>query len=173
MNFNELIKTFGVRQHYEKKSHVFAQGDKSPYLYFIEDGTLKTYYNDEEGKEFIKSFIFSGEVIANSQALHGGVCNFSLLCLKDVTLIKLHYDKIRHAATNNLETANSIIDFLMTFAQKKEQREYELLCLSAEQRYEKLLTQSPKISELLTQNDIAKYLGITPVALSRIKHRKK
>ena len=54
---------------------------------------------------------------------------------------------------------------------KKEIREYELLCLSAEDRYKRLLKHTPDILKLVTQNEIARYLGITPVGLSRIKRR--
>jgi len=75
-------------------------------------------------------------------------------------------------AKNNLMTANSLIDLLLNFAMKKEQREYELLCLSAQQRYQNLLARVPNIYEMVTQNDMARYLGITPVALSRIKNIK-
>jgi CRP-like cAMP-binding protein len=63
--------------------------------------------------------------------IHQGKCSFSLLCLKDTTLIKLPYQKVREAAANNLELAKAIIELLMSFAMKKEQCEYELLCLSA------------------------------------------
>ncbi len=75
-------------------------------------------------------------------------------------------------AKEDLDTANSIISLLTAFAMKKEQREYELLCLDAQQRYQKLLTRFENIGEYVTQNDIARYLGITPVALSRIKHKR-
>lgn len=173
MNINDLVNEFGIRQHYEKKIHIFSQGDTNQYIYLIKKGALKAYYNDDEGKEYIKSFLFPGDNIANSQALNGGLCTFSLLCLKEVELVKLPYQKVREATANNLEAANCIIELLMSFAMKKEQREFELLCLSAEKRYEKLLAKSKNISEQITQNDIARYLGITPVALSRIKHRVK
>lgn len=171
MKLNDLVKEFGISQNYKKKAHVFLQGDENQYLYLIQAGVLKGYYNDEEGKEYIKSFLFSGDSIASTQALSGSVCSFSLLCLKETTLVKLPYQKVRQATANNLEIANVIIELLMSFAMKKELREFELLCLSAEQRYEKLLKRSPNIAQQITQNDIAKYLGITPVSLSRIKNK--
>jgi len=171
MNFNDLVLQFGTNQCYKNKSFVFSQGDENKYIYLVLEGVLKASYNDNEGKEYIKSFVFAGDSIASSQALSGGTCSFSLLCLKETKLIKLSYQDVRQAAASNLETANSIIELLMSFAMKKEQREYELLCLSAEQRYKALLTKYPDISQQITQNDIARYLGITPVALSRIKHK--
>lgn len=173
MNFSDLIEKFGIYQQFDKKTHVFSQGENNQYIHLIQEGILKAYYLDESGKEYIKSFLFPGDSIASSQALSGRLCSFSLQCLKNVTLIKLPYQKVREAAAENLDTANEIIELLMAFAMKKEQREFELLCLTAEQRYEKLLAKSQNISELITQNDIARYLGITPVALSRIKHNPK
>ena len=50
-------------------------------------------------------------------------------------------------------------------------REYELLCLSAEERYVRHLDNTPELFDLVTQNEIARYLGVTPVGLSRIKKR--
>ena len=62
-------------------------------------------------------------------------------------------------------------DFLLAYGIKKETREFELLCLPAEERYRRLLDAAPSLFERVTQNDIARYLGVTPVGLSRIKKR--
>ena len=173
MDITELSEQYGISQSYQKKSYVFNQGDNNQYLYVVFEGLLKAYYSDEQGKEYIKSFLFPGDHIASTQALQGGKCSFSLLCLQETRVLKIPYEKIRQLAANELDTANTIIDLLMSFAMKKEQREFELLCLSAEQRYQALLKRAPGITEQIRQNDIARYLGITPVALSRIKHKHK
>ena len=73
----------------------------------------------------------------------------------------------------DIELATAIVDFLLSFGIRKEIREYELLCLSAEDRYTRLLTQTPELLDRVTQNEIARYLGVTPVGLSRIKSRLK
>jgi len=172
MDMQTISQQLGIAATYQKKTTVFSQGEKNQSLYLVLEGLLKAYYSDEDGKEYIKSFVFPGDSIASSQALSGGVCSFSLLCLKETKVLKIPYKKIRQLAASNIETANVIIELLMSFAMKKEQREYELLCLSAEQRYRALLTRIPDITELIRQNDIALYLGITPVALSRIKHKR-
>ena len=169
----ELSKQFGSQHSYQKKSFVFKQGDSDRYIYIITQGVLKGHYQAKDGKEYIKSFLFAGDSIASLQAIHGGNCSFSLMCLEDVELLKIPYQKVREYAESNLNTANAIIELLMAFAIKKEQREYELLCLDAEQRYQNLLARNADITQHVTQNDIARYLGITPVALSRIKNKPK
>ena len=173
MNLIELSEKYGQRESYPKKSLVFNQGDSDKYIYIITEGILKAHYLAKNGKEFIKSFLFAGDYIASLQALNGGVSSFSLLCLQEVKLVKIPYYQVLAMAKEDLDTANSIIELLTTFAMKKEQREYELLCLDAEQRYKNLLVRFEDISKFVTQNDIARYLGITPVALSRIKNRNK
>jgi len=74
-------------------------------------------------------------------------------------------------AMHNPEASGLVISSLIELAIKKERREYEFLCLSAPQRFALLKQRSPELVSRLTQNDIARYLGITPVALSRIKQR--
>ena len=64
-----------------------------------------------------------------------------------------------------------MIEQLLQFAMKKEKREFEFLCQSAEERFRMLAKNSPSLVEKVTQNDLARYLGITPVGLSRIKKR--
>jgi CRP-like cAMP-binding protein len=56
---------------------------------------------------------------------------------------------------------------------EKEQREREFLSENATQRYINLIKQEPKFESRIPQHLIASYLGITPVALSRIRKRLK
>ena len=52
---------------------------------------------------------------------------------------------------------------------KKEKREADFLLLNARQRYEKFLLDYEMIEDVVTNYHIASYLGITDVALSRIR----
>lgn len=84
------------------------QGDSDSSLYLVQSGLLKAYYTADNGKEFIKSFVLEKDVIGSLRSVYGnGKCSFSLLCLEPTELIKLSI--------------------------QKEKREYELLCLSAEE----------------------------------------
>jgi len=51
---------------------------------------------------------------------------------------------------------------------EKEQREYEFLQLSATERYENFKFRYADIVDRLPKHQIASYLGITAVALSRL-----
>ncbi|RME51917.1 MAG: Crp/Fnr family transcriptional regulator, partial [Deltaproteobacteria bacterium] len=56
---------------------------------------------------------------------------------------------------------------------KKNRREFEFMQLSADSRYEAFLEAHADLLPRLSQYHIAAYLGITPVALSRIRRRRR
>ncbi len=172
MNLNEFILKNGKPLVAEADEHLFRQGDLSQSLYIVKSGLLKAYYLSVDGKEHIKSFLLPGDNIGSLTALYSGqACTFSLVCLKPCELIVLKFSDLYEASRQDAEISAAVVDFLLKFGMKKEMREYELLCLSAEERYRRLIENTPDLFKQVTQNEIARYLGITPVALSRIKKR--
>jgi len=172
MNFHELLNLEGVTLEKGKGEHVFMQGETDKSLYLIQSGLLKAYYTSEDGKEFVKSFIQPNDIIGSLAAAYSDKqCTFSLVCLEPTKLMKIPFSVILEYSKKDLEIANNMIEVLLNFAIKKEQREFEFLCLSAEERFRKLVQTHPMLLKNVTQNDLARYLGITPVGLSRIKKR--
>ncbi len=172
MNFYELLQLEGTTVVKDKGEHVFMQGDADRSLYFIQLGLLKAYYISKDGKEFVKSFLLPNDIIGSlSSAYLKKVCSFNLICLEPTTLNKISFDIIHEYSKHNLDFASDMIELLLLFAMKKEQREFEFLCMSAEERFCKIEKNSPELLEKVTQNDLSRYLGVTPVGLSRIKKR--
>lgn len=172
MNIHELINKEGVFIKKDKNEHIFMQGDADESLYLIQSGLLKAYYTSIDGKESVKSFLLPSDIIGSLSASYSNKhCSFSLVCLEPCHLIQVSFDVLQEYSKKDLAIANAMIDVLLKFAIKKEEREYEFLCLSAEERFRKLIETTPMLLERVTQNDLARYLGITPVGLSRIKKR--
>lgn len=172
MNFYEFLKVKGVTVKKDKGEHIFMQGNSDQSLYFIQSGLLKAYYTSKDGKESVKSFILPKDLIGSlTSSYSDGVCSFSLLCLEPTVSIKIPFKKIQEHSKKDREIANEMIELLLHFAMKKEKREYEFLCLSAEERFCILERDFSNLLEKVTQNDLARYLGVTPVGLSRIKKR--
>ncbi len=172
MQLQDVVSEFGVPLTTQAGDHVFRQGDADRHFYILQEGLLKAYYLSDDGKESIKSFLAPGDVIGSLAAVRGeGGCSFSLVCLQPCTLTKVPFDTLFQAVRHDAEIGGVVTEFLMRFAMKKEQREYELLCLSAEERYRRLRASRPELLSLVQQSDIALYLGVTPVGLSRIKKR--
>lgn len=170
--FFEILSKKGTEALVRQGSHVFHQGDRDPRLYVVRSGHLKAYYNGADGKEHVKSLIGPGATIGSMSAMDDtGTCSFGLVALSDVSLASLPFDLLAREAQGDIGVANEVIAFLVTFARRKERREHDLLCLSAEERYRQFLADGPTISTAVSQADIAAYIGVTPQALSRIKRR--
>lgn len=172
MNFSQFLKVEGQTLIKNKGEHIFMQGDIDRSLYIVQQGLIKAYYVSEDGKESVKSFLMPENIIGSlASAFSKEMCTFSLICLEPSTLVKVPFDVLQEHSTRNHEFALQLNDTLLHFAMKKEKREFELLCLSAEARFAALVEKSPSLLKRVTQNDIARYLGVTPVGLSRIKKR--
>ena len=98
-------------------------------------------------------------------------CSFGFICLERSTLIKIPFECLFEYSRMDLELANTFIKRLRHISMKKEKREYGFLCLSAEERFSTLEQTNPALLKKATQNDLARYLGLTPVGSSRIKKR--
>jgi len=173
MELSDHLTELGEFIEFNKGENIFTQGETSNHLYLVNKGFLKAYYTTPSGKEYVKSFISENNFIgiSNTNYAKEGYCGYSLVCLEPSVLLRLRFpdllDRIKREPDLTISVMNILIDVII----KKERREYEFLCLSAEQRYQQIKQHSPDILNRATQNDIARYLGITPVALSRIKHR--
>ena len=156
----------------KKNDHVFRQGEANESLYFIKNGLLKAYYITVEGKEFVKSLLGPSDFIGSLTAAYSkATCSFNLVCLEDSEILRVEFDQFQALAMSDKDIARFAFEGLLTLAMKKERREFEFLCCSPEERYQLIRERNPELLNKVTQNDIAKYLGITPVALSRIKSR--
>lgn len=172
MNVLSILSSLGQPIECIKGDLLIRQGDVDRSVYFVESGLLKAYYATLEGKELVKSFIQPGEFIGSLISCRTGEpSTFNLSCLEGCSLRCISFVELREGTNGNPKIAELLTDGLMKLAIKKERREYEFLCLSAAERYSLFKEREPELVDRITQNDIARYLGITPVALSRIKQR--
>ena len=164
----QAIKKITVK----KNSVVMPQGEVCENIYFLCRGLVKLHYITEDGKEFIKSFIDEGEMFGSLiSVMSGGNSTFAATALEDLELEVMKFSIFQEFVKNSPAFQQFTLIFFQQLALKKEIREYELLCLSAQQRYEKLCEQKPQLVERIKQAELALYLGITPIALSRMKNR--
>ena len=161
-----------TEESYKKGTHIFNQGEVCKDVFCMRGGLVKLYFNTLEGKEWIKSFIADqGLFGSRSSQLRGLPSPFSALCLEDTEIIRFPYDIFEQVCSEDMALARTALRFMQWLGMKKEIREYQLLCLSAEEACGEFMRSNPQLLDRLTQIDIARYLGITPIAFSRIKKR--
>lgn len=172
MKEKSVFEKIGKPLNCKKGELLFKQGDIDTSVYVIQSGLLKAHYLTIDGKELVKSFILEGEFIGSLIACSSTEpCTFSLMCLEDTSMLRIPFVKLQEAAVRNPDFSSFVNSGLVNLAIKKERREFEFLCLSAPERYALFKQRTPDLLHRVTQNNIARYLGITPVALSRIKQR--
>lgn len=157
---------------FEKRAALIRAGAPADRLYFIVRGLVRLHYETEAGKDFNKSFAWEGMFVAGALGVDGARENaFGVEALEPAeTLCITFRDFVEllagHAAWGALQSA-----YLGWLAARKTRREKQLLLESAEERYEGFLHDFAEIAGRVPQYHIASYLGVTDVALSRIKKR--
>ncbi|KRF05485.1 hypothetical protein ASG89_20365 [Paenibacillus sp. Soil766] len=153
-----------------KGEHLLRTGDHLSHLYFNLSGCFRLYYSTYDGKERIKSFCAANDFITSYSALlTDSPSPFSIQALEPAKLLRIFYpDFLTLIAEDPIweRLARKMAESLYV---KKERREMQLLTLSAEDRYRSFLEEFGVLAKKIPQYYIASYLGITPVALSRIR----
>ena len=160
-----------IRQKELLKGEYFIRaGDTPDEFGFVLKGLFRYYYTDTEGNEFTKSFITESDFLISYTAMvQNTESYYSIEALEESTILVIKYDNWKNLVFRH-ECWNLLIKSLLESAYiKKEKREREFLLDSAEIRYKRFLKENSNLIERIKQYQIASYLGITPVALSRIK----
>ena len=143
-----------------------------PYVYIVSRGLLKLHYRQPNGEEWIKSFSHEGLFFASLAALQPqGRSSFAVTALEACELERLDYRELEALAAQDPAWLLALYRAMRLFAARKEQRERELLTLSPPERYQAFLREDAALAARLPLKDLALYLGITPVSLSRIRAR--
>jgi len=139
-------------------------------FWFIAQGLVRNHYTTIDGKEFNKSFISAPSFCgAMSELVLGQASRFSIAALEPTIAIAIPSDWLRREKQHSPEIQRLSLDIAEQMALKKESREAELLLDDASTRYKTFIENNEELLERIPAYHIASYLGITEVALSRIK----
>ncbi len=148
-------------------------GEKVDRVLALQSGVCRVFRVDAEGRETTKSFSFSGQFCAPYAELLTDVPSCSAVqALTQVEALQFPVIPFIRAAETDLEWSQFFRSVAEQTFLEKERREDEFLTLSAGERYERLLRLEPSLFQTVPLQVIASYLGITPVALSRIRRRR-
>jgi CRP-like cAMP-binding protein len=171
----DIAKAYFKTKTLKQGEHLFYMDDKVEDFYFLIDGLARYYYLTEKGKEFNKSFAEKkGHLLSSISAVsHGTGSPFSVEVLSSFTTLYIPYKKLLELGEKYKEWNDLLLRIYENLIIKKERREADFLLLSARERYEKFLSDYSMIEDAVPNYHIASYLGITDVALSRIRKEMK
>lgn len=177
--FTELPEEQGAKLLSLTKERTLAKGDfyvrkgQIPKTFaFVRKGLFRYHYVNESGHELTKGFFAEGSFLVAYSAIRENRGSFFYIqALEDSEILTVSYEKWL-----NLQKEHRCWDtFLISLLEKgyitKETREREFLLLDAEARYRIFMEKFPGLDQRIKQHMIASYLGITSVALSRVRKK--
>lgn len=140
---------------------------------FMLDGLMRKVHVTARGKSVVRGFARRGDFVgAYASILSGQKSYLNVEALTNARLFEFDSALLpelyaRHACWQTL--GRRIAEELLL---EREARAHELLTLSATERYARFCETHREILPQLRAYDIASYLGITPVSLSRLRARR-
>lgn len=163
-----ISSMLGVRE-LSKGDYFVRAGETPTRVGYMVRGWLRYFYTDVQGREFVRYFCNGGNFVSSQSALiEGEPSAFSIQALEDACLVVFTYKD--WLALLETHTAWGIIHktIVEQALVRAERRERSLILEDAATRYGLFLTEYPDAEEHVKQYDIASYLGVSPVTLSRI-----
>lgn len=140
-------------------------------IIFLNDGILAAVYNVDK-KKFIRDFYLSGNFFRDFQSYSNQKpAKFSVETVTNSIIQKISFEKLKEIF-DHLPKIKSIGEHLDKIGFKNISKRLEtMLILNPEERYLELLRERPSLLNEVPLYMIASYLGISSVALSRIRKR--
>jgi CRP-like cAMP-binding protein len=154
----------------KKRSLLLQEGDICSFEAFIIKGCIRTYYINEDGSETNLSFAVEGGWISDPQSFDDQFpSDMFVEALEDGELLLLD-----HRGKNELLARVPKFErFFRLLLQRNlsylQGRWRASVSHSAVQRYTAFIDNYPQIAQRVTQTQIAKYIGVSPEFLSKMR----
>ena len=157
-----------------KTQYLFQQGESAERLYFLHSGLVRYVSVSSEGKEFTQTFAKGPRIIGSTRAMvTQSPVLFGIQALEDSIITSYNWAEFYQQMRHDKAFLECYIYFLEAIFIAKEERESAFVKDSAERRYLEFCVSYPELKDQIPQQYIASYIGITPVALSRIRQKLK
>lgn len=153
----------------KRKTVLTTVGETERYLYFVIDGIQRVYYTDEKEREATLVFMYPPSF--------AGVLNSFLLqkpspyffeTLTPSVLLKTSFNQLNALMDQYPAIEKLIRKGLSQVINGLLERQVELQCFSAEEKFRSLLKRSPQVLQLISHKYLANYLGIDPTYFSKL-----
>jgi len=167
-----FIETYLIKRHIKKKRTILNQGEVSRYLFFVLNGSLRSFTIDAAANEHIIQFAFEGHWVSD-------LSSFITQSPGEMVIEAIEDSEVLLLPHHELELLLEKIPALEKFFRHLYQRAYVALqkrvnmrdSTTAKERYQELISKHPNIAKRVPLLYIASYLGITAESLSRVRGR--
>lgn len=167
---DEVILQF---QHleYPKNYILLKSGKPCKHIWFMTKGAARYFFTNDQGKEINTWFSLDEQIITDAPSLVSQTASQeSIQLLEDSEMYSIEYAVLQALLQKHHSFALWYIKLVeLHYVLQVEDRLSDLQFLDAKQRYQKLLSIYPNITNRISLGNIASYLNVTQETLSRIR----
>lgn len=163
-----IFKAYGNKFHYIKGQLLFAAGDKSDHIYFIEKGLLNIYRLTNKGHQVTVAFRNAGEVVGLAEALYGGERICFAEAMEDLTVIAVSYKDFKKILANNPILAISVAEVLGSRLREAHSVIHEMAYCQVPARVASVLIKLGEKSNLSSKDGLQINLKLTHEEIARM-----
>jgi len=153
-----------------KGESLLVQGGRWQHALLIERGALRLYFVRRDGREFNKNFYLDGALICPlTEAMRLQPSLFAIASLEPGWVWRADATAWQAALGAVGAWAPLRAELLARLVTHKLQREHDLLALDGRSRYAQFCDRQPELAARIPLVQLASYLGLTDVSLSRIR----
>lgn len=169
-NWDEIHTMFTEIQ-VPPKTILLREGEIASRIYFIKQGCLRLWFNDD-GRDITFQFFFEQQEVSSFESFYNNEPSlFNIETVEFSHLITIEKDdylkmlkmipQLKEYSSEKL--ADRFVNYTKLFLSRIKD--------SPQKRYMELCSQNPQLLKRVPHHYIASYLGITSVSLSRIRNR--
>ena len=165
---DDFVKDFKTKS-FRKNELLLKPGEVCKYFYFMEQGLTKSFSYHKD-KEFIMAFYEENMMFTElASYLSEKPSKYMLMALENTTVKYIHRELIEKLCKKH-HSIETLIRKLFTITSGCfMERISEMLEENAKERYSNFVNDYPTLLQRISLGDLANYIGITQVSLSRIR----
>lgn len=152
-----------------KGHHLVKEGQRCNYIWFLKKGAVRFFENIHGACRTTHFFVAPSMFTVYHSLITGSPSELDIEATSDLIIEALPYDQLKklYIQSHALERVGRIMAEYQFISEMNRRR--MLLNMDALERYEYLEANQPEVFQQFQLKDIATYLGITPVSLSRLR----
>lgn len=164
------IESLLIFETFEKGENFIQRNKRNEKEYFILSGVCKSYLISPDGDEITIS-LFTQNNILSPQSIRTSkdISNLNFKALTKIELVSMNAKEFEGLMIENIEIRHFGNTVLQNELKSKVEKEIGLASLTAKERLIEFRKKYRLLENLIPHNDIASYLGITNISLSRLR----
>lgn len=166
----ETLLRLTQQQSVRANEFVLEPGHSSTMVRFVEKGLFRCFYVDGAGEEHVKEFSSESEILPPGAAvIFANESNVCVQAIEPSSVISIEYQRLEQFLRDTNHLTDAFKTSLIFESIRADKRENDFLERDAKERYLRFLEDKAHLVGRVKQYDIASYIGVSHVSLSRIK----